>query len=228
MNWYLTKGLAEKISDAPPTIRLLFQPAGHGDSKDPYMLADKVNQCVVCGVNEELTRHHVVPYCYRVHFPDSAKSHSSYDVLPLCVECHERYEIEAIDFRKNILTELKIAEHGDSEKVPLPTVRAIRAAHALLRHSEQIPDEKADGLRSRIMSFLNKTELSDEDIQTVAQLEWKVVPENYSCASKKVVESQEDLNSFARRWRCHFLAYMNPKFMPDHWDVNRKLYSKSS
>ncbi len=228
MNWYLTKGLAEKISDT--TIRLKFQPAGMGDSSDPYMLADKVNQCVVCGFDKELTRHHVVPYCYRIHFPDKIKSHSSYDILPLCVACHERYEVQATSFRKTILTELKIAEHGENLglKRDIDAVRAIKAANALTRHRNLIPEDKAEGLKDKVKLFLNKTDLTDEDIATVAKLEWRVVPENYSCASKKVIESQTDLDSFARRWRCHFIAFMNPLHLPMHWDVNRRFYSKSS
>lgn len=224
MNWYLNKGLADKIGENPPTIKLKFQPAGEGDSTDPYMLADKANRCVVCGVEADLTRHHVVPYCYRIHFPDDLKSHSSYDVLPLCIECHEGYEVHARDFRKQILNELKIAEHGDVSgvKIDLSAVRAIKAANALLRHNNKIPEDKTGLLRDRIRTFLNKTELTDEDINATAKLEWKVVPENHTCASKKIVESQSDLDSFARRWRCHFIAYMNPRYMPEYWDVNRK------
>lgn len=226
MKWYLDKDLADKITDDPPAIRLRFKPAGYGDAGDPYMLADKENRCVVCGVIENLTRHHVVPYCYRIHFPEDAKSHSSYDVLPVCVSCHERYEEEARNLRKRILEELKISEFGENDgiKIDMDAVRAIRAANALIRHKAFIPEDKVVELRNRIKLVLEKEDLTDEDIEATARMEWKIVPDNYSCASKKVIDSQADLDEFAKRWRCHFLAIMNPKFMPSNWDVNKKLY----
>ena len=36
-----------------------------------------------------LTRHHVVPHCYRRNFPQELKAYCSHDVLPLCHSCHE-------------------------------------------------------------------------------------------------------------------------------------------
>lgn len=227
MNWYLNKNLAVKISDDPPTIRLLFTPAGNGDANDPYMLADKENQCVVCGGKEDLTRHHVVPYSYRIHFEDEAKSHTSYDVLPLCVACHEKYEQEALILRRKILEELKISEHGDSQ-IDTEAVKAIKAAKTLKLHRDKIPEPKIEELTNRLKAYFKKEEITPEDLDKASQLEWQIVPDNYACASKKVVESQIDIDAFATRWRIHFLAVMQPKFMPQHWDVNRKIYGKDA
>lgn len=226
INWYLSRGLADKISDNPATIKLNFEPGGDGDSDDPYMLASKDNRCVVCGIEEDLTRHHVVPYCYRVHFPNEAKSHTSYDVLPLCVSCHEKYELEARSLRKDILDELKIEEQHQFESIK-PAVKAIKAAVALRRHGDKIPEPRRTELRESIMKYLDKTELTDEDIETAAKLEWQVVPADYACASKKVVESQSNIDAFAKRWREHFVAVMLPKFMPSYWEADKKIYESA-
>lgn len=223
MNWYLTKGLAEKVSESPPTIKLKFEPAGEGDAGDSYMLADRANQCVVCGQEQELTRHHVVPYSYRIHFPEECKRHTSYDVLPLCVKCHQKYELHAQDFRSQILNELKLK--AGEIKLDLIAAKAIKSATALLRHNDNIPAERKFLLEEKIKDFLGKNKLSQADVENVAKMEWKVVPDNFSSASKKVVETIKDLDVFARRWRCHFVAMMNPAFLPAHWDIDKRLYS---
>lgn len=227
VNWYLTKGLATKVSDDPLTVKLNFTPAGAGDAGDEYMLANKDNKCVVCGSDNELTRHHVVPYCYRVHFPEKSKSHTSYDILPVCIDCHEAYEKEARMLRRQIIAELKIDEHGEIE-IRREAVRAIKAAAALKRHGNKIPAEKIADLRSTIMNYFGKQECSDEDIEAAALLEWKIVPEDYACASKKVVESQESIDGFARRWREHFVSIMAPKHLPSCWSVDRKMYDEKT
>lgn len=226
MNWYLQKGLAEKTSDDPPTIKLLFEPAGGGDSDDEYMLARKENVCVVCGAADDLTRHHVVPYSYRVHFPEFRKSHSSYDVLPLCIACHEKYEVKARQFRKEVLDELKVQEDGEGIKVDMRAVKAIKSANAILKHGRRIPAEKMASLRSYLAQYYGKTEITDEDIAAAAQLQWQIVPPDYACASRKVVESIADIDEFAKRWREHFVRETNPQYMPKYWDANKKIYGK--
>lgn len=226
INWYLSKGLAEKVTDTPPTIKLLFKPAGAGDADDPYMLADRGNLCVICGHTEDLTRHHVVPYSFRAYFPDKYKSHTSYDVLPLCVECHEKYETEARKFRKTILDELKIVEQNEMGSCGFPPemAKAIKAAIALIKHKARIPEDRAKHLRSVVAVYLAKEEVTPEDLTTVSKLQWTIAPVDFPCASKKVVDSQKSIDEFATRWRLHFLETMKPKHMPDHWDPKKKVY----
>jgi len=223
VQWYLSKNLATKIQDDPLTIKLTFTPAGYGDAGDEYMLASKDNKCVVCGCANDLTRHHVVPYCYRVHFPEQSKSHTSYDILPACVGCHERYEIEARLLRREILDELKIADNDQGE-THWDAVKAIKAATALKRHGDKIPAAKTAELRQVIMDFFKTTELTEEDIDDAAKLEWRIVPEDYACASKKVVESQQSIDEFAKRWREHFLKVMTPQHLPANWVADKKMY----
>ena len=67
INWYLTRNLADKIS--PTAIQLRFKPNGPGHMGDHYYMSQKENKCVVCGTESQLTRHHVIPYCYRRYFP---------------------------------------------------------------------------------------------------------------------------------------------------------------
>lgn len=82
--WYLEKGLAEKISDNPPKIRLTFNPKGHGQGKE-YSLDNNDNKCCVCGKTYDYIRHSIVPHFYRHFFPENMKSHYSHDVVLMCV-----------------------------------------------------------------------------------------------------------------------------------------------
>jgi hypothetical protein len=61
VEWYLSRGLAERVGDDPPTIRLLFEPAGRRLPGDEYSVTDKENRCVRCGADQDYVRHHVVP-----------------------------------------------------------------------------------------------------------------------------------------------------------------------
>ncbi|KAJ2585205.1 hypothetical protein EV177_009992, partial [Coemansia sp. RSA 1804] len=88
LDWYLTRGLATRVDDT--TIRLTFQNRGTGRQGEQFYLQDMRNECVVCGGTScGLTMHHVVPHQYRQHMPDSVKSRSSHDLLPLCIACHD-------------------------------------------------------------------------------------------------------------------------------------------
>ena len=77
INWYLKRNLATQISNNPVVIKLNFQPKGKGNADNPFYLQERRNICVVCGTQENLTKHHCVPYCFRKHFPNEYKSHTS-------------------------------------------------------------------------------------------------------------------------------------------------------
>ena len=115
--WYLNRNLVEVISRDPPVLRFTFSPGGPGHVGDEYYLTSKANRCVVCGAEEGLNRHHVVPSVYRRHLPPEVKDHSHHDVLLMCLSCHEKYEDEA--------NQLK-AELGESSGVPLHGLRGER------------------------------------------------------------------------------------------------------
>ena len=101
-NWYLKRDLADIITDEPLVIKLKFQPNGLGNHNKNYGLSEMENICVVCGSDEFLTRHHVVPICYRKYFPIEKKSHNFHDVLSVCAVCHESYEKFAFDFKLSL------------------------------------------------------------------------------------------------------------------------------
>lgn len=109
-DWYLTKTddndipLATKIGKFK--IQLNFQPNGNGfDEDEIFGLKDREVRCVVNGETDGLQRHHIVPYCYRSHFPTEYKSKNHHDVVLITYKNHEIYELEATKM-KNIVAEI--------------------------------------------------------------------------------------------------------------------------
>lgn len=123
---YLRKGLAVKISDEPYVFQLNFQTKGKGNP----LTAPKENKCERCGTDEQLTRHHVVPYSLRKELEAKYKDHRSDEVVPLCRPCHDMYENEADllkdEFNKLIVKELDAVRDND---------RALKAIRTLQNHS---------------------------------------------------------------------------------------------
>ena len=55
----------EIISESPPTLRLYFEPKGKPQEDRRFYLAEKEDQCVVCGARQKYIRKHVIPHDYR-------------------------------------------------------------------------------------------------------------------------------------------------------------------
>lgn len=218
-NWYLSRNLANIVKDKE--IKLSFVPAGPGHQDDPFYLSERPNHCVVCGSKEYLTKHHCVPSQFRRFFPTEYKQWSSHDVLPICSDCHFVYEVEADKLKKQLAIEFGVKSHFEP-KLDLDLVSAIKSAKALIRHGENIPEDRKLHLREAISKFLGR-EATDSDIQEVASLSHKDASKpNEHTFGEYVVKQldQVQLFEFIKRWRQHFIDIMKPKFMHKYWDVN--------
>lgn len=227
--WYLDRGLAEKILDDPPTIRLLFEPKGRGNEGDIFYLSGKRNVCVVCGSDADLTMHHLLPKCYFKFFPETMKSHCAYDLMPLCVEHHSQYELLAMQLKKDLAEEYDAPLH-DRDNVDSDKEHVWRMAGALIRYSDKIPDWRKEEISDVIRNFLGKEgELTDEDLDLASRLTKRARKDDAdrSPHGRKVVRQilKSGVDEFAIRWRRHFLDTMKPRFLPDHWDPERRIYT---
>src|SRR5688572_30734553 len=98
---YLKKNLAIIVADQ--VIQLTFMPEGEGFADDEiFGLLPRINQCVVCAAIDELQRHHVVPYHYRKFMPVDYKSRNHHDVVLICREHHQEYEMIAKEYKTYI------------------------------------------------------------------------------------------------------------------------------
>lgn len=217
IEWYLKRDLAEVIS--PNVIRLKFRTKGPGHVGDAFFLQAKKNICVVCGADEGLSKHHVVPKSYRKHFPDELKSHASYDVVVLCLDCHVVYEKNAFQLRRQIAIEHGMPDHPKPE-----TNRVLRkvnsAASALLRYRSQLPPSRILELKNILREYFQK-EPTEQDIEHAASLPYIKV--NLVEQGEQVIKNTPDLNVFVQRWRNHFIDTMRPQFMPQGWTLSRSI-----
>ena len=94
VRWYLKRNLAVEV-DPPETysraIKLTFDAKVERDP-EAYELAIIENKCVICGAQEKLTLHHVIPHVIRKLFPVSVKSRARQWCVLLCLECHAKVE----------------------------------------------------------------------------------------------------------------------------------------
>lgn len=225
MEWYLEKGLAVLIKEAPPAMRLTFKPKGPGHAGNDYFLQEFKNRCVVCGTEDKLSHHHILPYCYRRYFPKDSYEFGRwmYDVLLLCLDCHEKYEKVASGFKKELADEHGVPVSGISN-VTSEMMRAMSSAAALYRHGDKIPQDRREKLEATVKAYLGKDVLSKEDLAI-----WKSFRNTIevTTAGKIIVERLNGgVDDFAIRWRRHFIKFMKPKFLPEGWDPERRIYSE--
>ncbi|KAI8881846.1 hypothetical protein K501DRAFT_222197 [Backusella circina FSU 941] len=244
VKWYLKRNLA--VETAPNTIQLTFEAKGQGHDLNDYMVEDRTNICVACGSNQNLTLHHVVPEMYRHWMPLSIKSKSSRDLLLLCKDCHGRYEDKALQLKKQCVKRFDIPMEGKGW-IHLPLHRTVKkAASALLRSSDKIPEERQKVLRMTIEDFCNQDDTErNEDWQTTllrcSELEDHYKGEHFiehgdsviqQLTENEVISSDRtrwpDLEKFIKEWRQHFLDHLEPKFLSEKWTVDGPIYASPS
>jgi hypothetical protein len=224
--WYLSRGLAILVSSDPPVIRLTFKPNGPGHAADEYFTQVFENRCVVCGSTKNLSRHHIVPDAYRRHFPRESELRGvwMYDVLVLDIRCHEAYEETADLLRDDIAREFGIPPEGIGN-ITREQIQVIKAAAALDRAADRMPADRRDRFERILKGHLRKETLGREDYRVWKEIQRSIRPVT---AGRLVAERILNLDDFAIRWRRHFVSMMRPRFLPKHWDVERRIYADPS
>lgn len=226
MQFYLDNQLATVVQDNPPIIRLSFMPKGRGHTGDPYFTQALKNCCVVCGVTDNLTSHHIVPEAYRRYFPRDQQRNWAYDVLLLCIKCHDRYEDDGDKLRAEIAQEHGVPAEGWKKWFPPDGVRFIKACFALHRHGGQIPPARRAVLEADIREYLGP-KLLPSMLELVHMARQMTREAHTTSAAEVIMKTVTDIDDFAIRWRLHFVETMKPAFLPMHWDPRRRVYSES-
>lgn len=223
VNWYLNRDLAEIIKQEGETmhIKLLFEPNGKGHNDgDSYYLTEKENKCVVSANKEinNLTKHHIVPYMYRKHFPLEYKSRSSHDLVLMTWKEHRKYENQADLLKSKILEEFGIQS---VKEYNITELRAGKIANTILRYGNVIPNDKLENLKQNYKDATGLYPIEDNLKITIALVsdgkKWKKNSVEYG---KLVVEKLDNIEDFCIRWRQHFIDYAKPEHMPEGWSVD--------
>jgi len=215
-NWYLKRNLAEIVDDDPHTIKLNFEPKGYGNHNKDYGLHEMANICVDCGETEYLTRHHVVPYCYRRYFTVKLKSHNFHDILAMCPDCHEEYEIKAFKLKRSISEEYGAPISG-TINIEGDTIMLKRMASCLLNHSKDAPVEKVNDFAVKLKERFGWKRITRQRLKNIC--EQKVV-KHHRLHGEIVVSKLTDIGEFIKMWRQHFLDNNKCGFLPKNWSVD--------
>lgn len=243
--WYLSKKLAKKIGEYE--IKLTFEPNGMGYEEDEeFGRAVRKTRCVVSGVRTKLQRHHIVPYCYRSHFPDKYKTKNHHDVVLINCERHLDYEMKATEYKDQLAREYgikTISEYNRAYSQALNEFnREIRISlsklNAIFSGYNRISlDRIYDNLKyvsettgidfnflkncSYIQLFKLSKILYDEysnDLNKFKSRHSKYYDHGWHLVKK--LDSDEKIEKFIKLWRKHFIDTMNPQFMPHGWSVD--------
>ena len=214
--WYTIRNLVDIVSESPPTFKLKFTPGGYGCKDDEYGLSEKKNQCVVCGNTKKLSRHHVVPRVFRKCFPEEFVNHNFYDVLLVCVNCHADYELFANKLKSEICQEFNV----NITRRKKMDVSLQLTAHTLFYHSDKMPESRKLFLTNVLKKELNKDQITEQDIKNNLIRNFNKKEKHYGLL---VVEQITDLQTFVKRWRSHFVETMQPKFLPEFWNIEKPI-----
>jgi hypothetical protein len=224
--WYIEKGIGEKVADDPLTVRLRFEPAGRPESEEDYYLQEKDNICVVCGAPESYVRKCVIPHEYRKHFPMLLKNHRSHDILLLCVSCHQRSGVfdGVLRQRLAVLCNAPIGSEEDVHFRQDPDLAKVRSsAKALLKFGDKIPTERRQHLEEIVKNYYGVDLLDNSLLRQAVDMDIRVPCDKYSPHGLKVVAHMLEnggLLQFEKMWRSNFVTTMHPKFLPHKWSVD--------
>ena len=212
--WYVKKDLATFVNQ--DTIKLNFQPKNN-ISRHPSYLQKFDNRCVVCGKENKLTKHHVVPKCFKRFFRHEYKIYTSHDVLAACSGCHTKYErlyakflIEKLFKEYNIDTSYNL--HINNCFKIVAKIRSIT--------NGRIKNQNVQRLTNELLTKLPKNkELTDiAQIRMVDEI-LEVWPTKSINPSKLLVDKLGEFE-VGKLCRQYFLDKMNPEFLPKYWDIN--------
>ena len=213
--WYVKRNLGDIINSDPKTVKLNFTPNGLGNHQRSYGLTEMLNICVVCGTNEFLTRHHVVPHCYRRYFPLEIKSHNFHDVLSVCVHCHDKYERKADDYKVQLSSIYQAPINGepiDNKEI----IKARKLANSLINFENAMPENRKIEIRNQIKDILGVKKLHKSRLQKLLNLEVKYSNKTHG---EIVVSKIQDIRGFMTSWRKHFIENNDCKFIPKNWSI---------
>jgi hypothetical protein len=223
IRWYLKKDLAEHIDGK--VYRLKIEPKGPGNT-NPFFLERLPNQCVVCGAKDHLSKHHVVPHQYRKVFPESYKSSNHFDVLCVCLDCHEKYEVIASEFKEQLHK-----QHSSKFKHNNNIVNKENCAiNAILENLKNKKDTLSEEVINVLLEKLQKFIGRDIPLEEALAMPMRELVKDtfYANRDASFIENYlakgNTYESFILTWRQHFIDTMKPQFLSKNWVDHYKTF----
>lgn len=245
VKWYMSRFLAHICGDK--SIMFNFIPNGDW-TKDAaeFYRSIRIPQCVVTGMNYDLQRHHIVPYCYRSYLPTRYKSRSHHDVVLINDKQHMAYERKATEFKKYISEYYNIPTIGELNKLYIAEMKQnatefsgiVKEISILLKLGSNLDND------NKIRRIKHLSEITNIDYDVMIEFNYiqflkllLLVKKDHlkrSNSFKRLnkykydhgyhvmqkLDSEEKIDEFIKMWRNHFIDTMNPQFMPTGWSVD--------
>jgi exonuclease 3'-5' domain-containing protein 2 len=249
--WYLERDLAELIGEK--MIQLTFDPKGNGfEDNEEFGRSVRQARCVVSGVEDNLQRHHIVPYCYRTYFPEAFKSKNHHDVVLINHEKHSEYEQHAVEYKDEIariygvktIGELNVEYTARLREAGKDSSILLNSIHSLFKSYGKMPQD----IKMEKLHFISKeTNIPYSVIERLSYIQmyklYQLLREQhmrdvyvfkgqnrqyydhgYHVAKK--LDTEEKIEDFVKLWRNHFIETMHPMFMPNGWSVDFRIKTK--
>ena len=244
VHWYLEKGIAEPIMHPDGRLkgcRLKFEPAGRTHENSEYYTSQKMNQCVICGVDTDLMKHLIVPKLFRMHMPVDVKEHSSHDIVLLCVDCHMSCNRDDDRYKRRVFKEVLGRSNPNMQKLKVDkrALRVTRAASALLKAGNKIPKARREELLFTIEGWLKDKgngpcDISDDVLKRLSTLDCTLVNESFVSPAKIVIDliiagdaslpsRLSTIEAFVKSWRRHFVDTQQPRYLPVGWSISHRV-----
>lgn len=247
IKWYMSRGLGEVTGDFEMTFN--FEPNGWGYDDDEFGKGLRINRCVVSGIEYDLQRHHIVPFCYRSYFPEAFKSKSHHDVVLINDKKHSDYEKEASKFKDEIAKLYGVKTIGEYNSEYVAKIREYGKKYSELVYNITILFSKFHNLTynekiSRLKIISEKTGIDFETLSNYNYIQLykllliikeehvrmnnefrkkqkKFYDHSYHVVQK--LDTEEKLEEFVKLWRTHFIETTNPQYMPQGWSIDFKV-----
>lgn len=243
--WYLERGLAKVTGKNE--ITFTFTPNGHGfEDNEDFGRSVREARCVVSGETKSLQKHHIIPYCYRTHFPEEYKSKNHHDVVLINHNRHSDYELIANQFKDEIAKIYGIKTIQELNYEYVNAIREIGKEYSIIinnLHSIFFQYNKLskDDLLSKFKLVSSLTNISESQLMSFTYIQlYKLMLHVMDIRSEKInefktnnrkhydhgyhlfqkLDSQEKIEHFISLWRIHFIENANPKFMPEGWSID--------
>jgi len=224
IKWYIKKDLVSHVEGQ--SYRLKFEPKGKGNT-NPFFLERLPNCCVVCGATEKLSKHHIVPYQYRKALPDDYKNSNHFDVLCVCLDCHENYEKKANKLKDQLHKDLDVPTISDRSKYK--TIIAINdILYNLKERYEELLPQAVENLLKNLRKYVGYNITLEESFV----MDFHDIPDDHYCEKRdgilldKYLAQNHTYEDFILMWRNHFLSTMNPKHISQNWLDHYKTFFK--
>ena len=227
----VSKNNAIVVNQNPLQIQLKNNPRYY--HKVVYL--DKPTYCVRCGEKNALCKMTIIPRCYMLYFPKQPSGLSGQrpkdvrdnlfflDCFLLCRDCLALNTNRVGDLIEKVSSLYNIDNSPPKQDKEITKINV--TARALL-FAPNIPEKRIIELKARLRLYFN-LESIDNVTQDIIEHAFQLSPYiglgDQQLNKEAFVKSLDSakLQEFIVLCRQHFITYMQPKFMPEKWSIDR-------